>query len=221
MTAISAITRMNALQIAQLNNSMAASQRVGGLGSRLDNMQYDGAAPVTVGTLVARKYLEYKIAPILGATNTIHATISLTASAQLLYPIVLQPDVPRVLTVTGTNSITTKVKFYGTDFAGTAITDEITMSGTATVLGVRAFKTVSAVDLPAKTTTDSVTLGVAPTKVGMPSIVPYAGYLISALFNGSADSGGSLAVHADLSKNIYTSAGSFNGTLELILVYVA
>lgn len=218
---ISAITRMSALQIAQLDGMNVASQRAGGLGSRLDNMQYDGAGSVVAGTLVARKYLEYTIAPVLGATNSIHATISLTASAQLAYPLVLQPDVPRVLTVTGTNSITTKVKFYGTDFAGAAITDEITMSGTATVLGVRAFKTVSAVDLPAKTTTDSVVLGVAPTKVGMPSVIPYTGYLLTALFNGSADSGGSLGIHADLSKNIYTSAGSFNGTLELILVYVA
>jgi hypothetical protein len=221
---ISATTRMTAAQIKLLDNMNVASQKAGGLGTRLDAMQFDGSGTaVSPSTLVARKYLEYTCAPVLGATTTIHAAIALTASAQTSYALTNQPDVPRVLNVTGNaGGISGNVKIYGTDFAGTAINDTIALSGSSTVAGARAFATVTMVDLPAQTHsgTDTVAIGVSTTIVGMPSVVPYAAYLLSALFNGSTDAG-SLAIDAALSKNLYTAAGTFNGVLLLKLIYVA
>jgi hypothetical protein len=220
---ISASTRLTAEQKRLLNNMNVASQRAGGLGNRLDEMQYNGAVDVTAGTLVARKYLEYAITPILGAATTIHAAIPLTAGAQTSYALTTQPDVPRVLTVKGNaGGISGNVKIYGTNFSDVAISDTIALSGASEVAGIKAFKTVTMVDLPAETHggTDTVSIGVSQTIVGMPAIVPYAAYLISSIFDGSADLG-SLAVDATIEKNLYTAAGTFTGGKVLKLVFVA
>ena len=68
---------------------------------------------------------------------------------------------------------------------------------------------------------DTVSVGIA-TPVGLPHIVSYAAALLLALFNGTADSGGSLAVDSTyVEKNLYTPAGTFNGTKLLDLYYMA
>jgi hypothetical protein len=60
------------------------------------------------------------------------------------------------------------------------------------------------------------------TKIGIPHIVDYASLMILALFGGSADTGGSLAVDADeVEKNLYTPAGTLDGTTLLDLYYLA
>jgi len=68
---------------------------------------------------------------------------------------------------------------------------------------------------------DTVSVGVA-TLVGLPHIVSYPAALLLALFNGTADSGGSLAVDGTyIEKNLYTPAGTYNGTKLLDLYYMA
>jgi hypothetical protein len=68
---------------------------------------------------------------------------------------------------------------------------------------------------------DTVSVGVG-TKIGIPHIVDYASLMILALFGGSADTGGSLAVDADeVEKNLYTPAGTLDGTTLLDLYYLA
>jgi hypothetical protein len=68
---------------------------------------------------------------------------------------------------------------------------------------------------------DTVSVGQA-SKFGLPHIVDYASCLLLALFNGSADTGGSLAVDADeVEKNLYSIAGTPNGSKKLDLYYLA
>ena len=220
---LAATTRLDAYHKQLYDVMNGASQRSGGLGSRLDAMQFDGAALVTAGALVSRKYLEYTIQPVLGSTTTIHAAIALTALAQAGYAITTNPDVPRVINVTGNASgITGNVVIHGTDFLGASISDTIALSGSSTVAGVKAFATVTSVDLPAQTHagTDTVAIGVSTTIVGLPAVLPYASYMLIELFNGSAD-GGSTAVNAAISQNLYTASGTFDGTKKLVLVFVA
>ena len=47
-----------------------------------------------------------------------------------------------------------------------------------------------------------------------------AGNFISATFNGSTDAG-SAAVNAALSQNLWTTAGTFDGTKSLVLIFTA
>ena len=227
---ISASTRMTAAQIKLLDNMNVASQRAGGLGSRLDYLQYNGVAsvPAAVGTLTAHVFQQYTytIAPILGTATTVSAAIALTASAQAAYAVTKTLDVPRVLNVTGNASgITGNVVYHGLDFSGTAITDTIALSGTSTVAGVKAFASVTSVDLPTQTHsgTDTVALGVSTTIVGFPAVLIAAGNFIRATFNGSTDAG-SAAVSATLSQNLWTTAGTFTGlatTGALVLTFTA
>lgn len=63
------------------------------------------------------------------------------------------PAVPRNVKVDASSAITTKVKVYGTNFAGEAINEELTLNGTTAVAGSLAFNSISKVDLPARTTT--------------------------------------------------------------------
>lgn len=67
---------------------------------------------------------------------------------------------------------------------------------------------------------DTVSVGVG-TKIGIPHIVDYASLMILALFGGAADTGGSLAVDADeVEKNLYTPAGTLDGSTLLDLYYL-
>jgi hypothetical protein len=62
-----------------------------------------------------------------------------------------QPDVYRVLSVQGmVDGMTQYVYIVGTDWAGNQISDKIQLNGTAPVAGVKPFKTVDHIILPAK-----------------------------------------------------------------------
>ncbi len=65
---------------------------------------------------------------------------------------------------------------------------------------------------------DTVSVGIAK-KLGLPHIVENAAMLLVKLFNGSAD-GGSLAVSADLERNLYSLSGTPDGSKEVTLVYL-
>ncbi len=176
-----------------------------------------GTEPVDMSFLA-----HYQQAPAATGAATVHAAITLPDSGTLdVTTGITNPDVPRTLTITGNQAgITGDVVIEGTDAAGNAITDTIAASGTSTVEGVRAFKTVTSITVPAKTnpTGDSVTVGTGK-KLGLPHKVYNAACLLLKLFNGSADAG-TLAVDAELSKNLYALAGTPDGTKVVDLFYI-
>lgn len=95
-------------------------------------------------------------------TDGVHASVSLTASAQAVTTGIANPAVPRNITVTGSAAgIAGNVTVTGTNYAGNAITETIALSGASTVAGTKAFKTVVSIAFPAKTNTsgDAVTVG--------------------------------------------------------------
>lgn len=281
--------------------------------------------------------MRYAITPENASTTALHAALNQTAASQLVVP-TAQPDFPRVVEIAGgVSGQTGNVVVYGTNYAGEAITDTIALSGTGTVLGVKAFKTVTRFSVPVQTHTptaqvetavavttatgdgtitvtvtaaglagsplateveiltgdtaavwagkvraalgavaaitalftvggtganivltkkapaandatlniaiaDTDTTGITPVvtstnttagvaydtvslgyanKFGLPNKALNASMMLIALFDGSADTGGTLAVDSDLSKNLYTMAGTPDGAKVLDLTYLS
>jgi len=175
-----------------------------------------GTDPVDMSFLA-----HYQAAPAATGAATVHAAIALPSSGTLdVTTGITNPDVPRTLTITGNQAgITGDVVIEGTDAAGATITDTITASGTNTVEGVRAFKTVTKITVPTRNSAgDTISVGTGK-KLGLPHKVYNAACLLVKLFNGSADSG-TLAVHSELSKNLFALNGSPDGTKVVDLFYI-
>jgi hypothetical protein len=177
---------------------------------------------VAAGTLTARFPLHYQITPALGTADAILEATALTAASQNPAPDA-QPDVPRTISIKGSaEGMTGNVQIFCTTFEDEVINVTLALNGTTEVFSTVAVKAVTAIVLPPKTNAegDAVTIGVGDV-IGMPHIVPNASCLLVALFDGSADTGGTLAVDADeVEKNLYTPAGTFDGEKVLDLIYL-
>lgn len=81
-------------------------------------------------------------AGIMALTNLGTAVQAITAG-------LINPAVPRNVQIDGNVSgITGNVKITGTNFAGEAIDETLALNGTTNVVGAKAFKTITKVDLP-------------------------------------------------------------------------
>ena len=166
--------------------------------------------------------VHYSIDPDAVSATYVHAAVTLGAAAQDVTTGITNPDYPRNVTVKGNaGGIAGDVVITGTNAAGDEITETIALNGSTEVEGTKAFKTVTNINLPAKTNVsgDTVSVGVGK-KFGLPHIVYNAAMLLVKLFDGSSD-GGTLSVDADeLEKNIFSLSGSPNGTKVLDLIYL-
>jgi len=211
------MTAITAKQIRQLDKMNAASKRAGGLGTLL----MGGASIPASGTLSLVNTLKYTSAPALATTSYVHASIALTASTQTIITAITNPDVPRIITITGNASGNAgNVVITGTNIADAVITDTIALSGTSTVLGVKAFKTVTSIALPAETHagTDSILIGTG-SKIGFPSIIDNTGNVLSKDFNGAVDAG-TVTAATTVEGSIYAPAGTLDGAKLLELTYI-
>ncbi len=175
-----------------------------------------GVSPVSM-----RFVAHYQEAPTGVTTSAIHAAITLDETETTTVTTgITNPDVARCLSVTGNAATATgNVVISGTNIAGDAISETIVANGTATVLGAKAFKTVTSIVVPVRGA-ESDTIAVGNTKkLGMPHKVYNAGCLLVKLFNGSADSG-TLAVDADLEKNLFSLNGTPDGSKVVDLMYL-
>lgn len=181
-----------------------------------------GAATPTEGSIEPLFMQHYQITPDAVSATAVHAAVTLGAAAQDVTTGITNPDVPRTVTVKGNASgIAGNVVITGTNMLGEEITDTIALSGDSEVEGVKAFATVTGINMPAKTNEsgDTVSVGVAK-KFGMPHIVYNAAMLLVKLFNAAADTG-TLAVDADeIEKNLFALNGTPNGSKVLDLIYM-
>ncbi len=166
--------------------------------------------------------VHYQIAPAAVSATAVHAAIALTAATQSITTNITNPDVPRTVTIKGNAAgIVGNVVIHGTNIEGNVITDTIALNGLTEVEGIKAFASVTQIDLPVETHagTDTVSVGIAK-KFGLPHIVDNAALLLVKLFNGSADSG-TLAVDADeVEKNLFALNGTPDGAKLLDLYYL-
>jgi hypothetical protein len=164
----------------------------------------------------------YQITPDAVSAVAVLAATALTDAVQTISTGITHPDYPRTVTVKGNAAgIAGDVVISGTNAAGETITDTIALNGSTEVEGVKAFKTVTSVQLPVETNvgTDTVSVGIGK-KFGMPAIVYNAACLLVKLFNGSADTG-TLAVDVDeLEKNLFALNGTPDGVKVVDLYFV-
>lgn len=174
--------------------------------------------PVNV---IGMNTLHYAITPATVSATAIHAAVTLHATdATLVTTGITNPDVPRTLTAKG-NAVNEAgdVVIVGADILGNVISDTIALNGVAEVEGVKAFASVTQITLPARTTAgDTVSIGYAK-KFGMPQILKNVLYLLLKHFNATADTG-TLALDADIAKNLFSLNGTPNGAKVLDLIYL-
>lgn len=110
------------------------------------------------------------LAPTAQSILAILPATALTSTSQTITSGINNPDVPRSLKVKGNAvGITGNVVITGTNIAGEIITETIALNGDTEVLGNKAFKTITSIQLPPETNvgTDTVSVGTA-NKLGLP-----------------------------------------------------
>ncbi len=186
------------------------------------HLDRNGAPVLPLANLMAQLVQHYSVAPATASATAVHAAVTLHATNPTEVTTgITNPDVPRNVTIKGNASgIAGDVVITGTNILDEEITETIALNGSTEVAGASAFKTVTQIDLPARTQeADTVSIGWGK-KIGLPHIVAYAGLLLVKLFDGSTDSG-SLTVDADeIEKNVFAVNGSPNGSKLLDLYYL-
>jgi hypothetical protein len=108
--------------------------------------------------------------PATQSVSAILPATALTSTTQTITSGINNPDVPRSLKIKGNAvGITGNVVITGTNIADEEITETIALNGAAEVLGNKAFKTITSIQLPPETNvgTDTVSVGTA-NKLGLP-----------------------------------------------------
>ena len=163
----------------------------------------------------------YEQAPALGTNTAILAATTLAElTATLITTGITQPDVPRVVLVKGNAAgIAGTVLIEGSDSNGTTISETLTLSGTAAVVGTLAFAHIRRITLPIRTASgNTVSVGTGNV-LGLWHALAADVRLVTT-FNDAADLG-TLAMDAtDVSKNLFTPAGTLDGVKVLRIIYV-
>jgi len=121
--------------------------------------------------------------PDAASATAVHAAVTLgNGVTTTVTTSITDPDFPRVISITGAMtgaSLTGNVVITGTDIRGNAITDTIALNNNSTIDGVKAFKTITSILLPARTTAgDTVSIGISD-KLGL-EMIPKLAVAISA-----------------------------------------
>lgn len=126
--------------------------------------------PKTPGT-ASRIFPALLGSPALGTTNAVLGDTAMASGATTLVTAgITQPDVPRAVSVTGNGAaVTGNVVITGTNIVGDVISETIALAGAATVLGNKAFRTITSILLPpwAVANTERVRVGLTA-KLGLP-----------------------------------------------------
>lgn len=125
--------------------------------------------------------------PAAASTTGVHASIVLLAGTQTVTTGITNPSPARIVTITPTKAggaaITGNVVITGTDIRGNTITDTIACGAdTVTVLGVKAFKTVTSIALPARQSADDAIVIGTGSALGLDRLMVADEYI-----NGSVD----------------------------------
>jgi hypothetical protein len=186
------------------------------------------------GTMEGGNYIQGLIAcpvfevslgsPAAVSATAVHAAVTLGAAAQDVTTAITNPDVPRNVTVKGNASgIAGDVVITGTDANGAALSETIALSGSSEVVGNKAFKTVTNINLPAKTngSGDTVSIG-AGAKVGIGHLLS-RNTVIAAYLNGVREGTAPTVVTSSsaISGNTVALSSSLAGTAVVIAYWAS
>ena len=218
------MTRMTTLQISQLDRMNEASRKAGGIGTRIDTLEYGTAEVPSAGTVVSAPIVHYAISnAYIGTATKMHAAVTLASGATTtVTTAITNPDYPRILSVKGNDgNVTGNCVFTGTDINGDALTETIVASGSSEDFGTKAFKTVTQIVLPAYAVagTETISIGMGD-KFGFPIAISNDALVISKNFDGATDAG-TVTVGATAARSLYAVAGTLNGAKDVDLWFIA
>jgi hypothetical protein len=153
------------------------------------------------------------------ATAVLAATALPTSGTTTVTTGITNPDVPRNVTITGNAvGITGNVVVTGTNKSGQTITETIAASGTATVAGNKAFKTVTSVQLPTRNAGgDTISIGTG-TKLGLSRKLTENTVLFAFLNGVKEGTAPTVAVSGTaLESNTVILNSTLNGTAVVVL----
>lgn len=159
--------------------------------------------------------------PAAPSAAAVHAAITLAAgTTTTVTTAISNPDVPRNVTITGNAAgITGNVVITGTNFEDQVITETIVASGTSTVVGNKAFKTVTQIVVPQQNAGgDTISIG-SGAKLGLQDRISLDS-IFRAYLNGVKEATAP-TVAADAS-NIESNTVTLNSTLNgnpVVVVY--
>ena len=161
----------------------------------------------------------------LGTANFVHANITLTTAIQQITTAITNPDVPRILSITGTKAggaLTGNVIITGTNIRGEAITETIAITADTEVFGLKAFKTVTNIQVPVRATAgDVVSIGVGDA-LGLDRCMAGDEVLLATM--GGAFEATRPTVVADVDeveKNTANPNTALDGSADLVIVFVS
>lgn len=163
--------------------------------------------------------------PALGATNAVLADTAMANGATTAVTTgITNPAVARNLTVTGNDAaVTGDVVIAGTNIGGEAISETIALNGTATVVGSKAFKTVTSITLPpyASANTERVRIGTGA-KLALPDKLP-RDTVVNAYLNGAREATRPTVAFssAALESNTVQLNSALNGNAVVVDLYGA
>ena len=124
----------------------------------------------------------------VASTTGVHAAVTDTGAQQVVTTGITNPSVPRNVTATAGGTATDikaiQVIVAGTNYAGVAITETLpafTVDTAGTVVGSKAFKTVTSITIPAHDGTGATTAIGFGEKLGLPDLLPTNTVLFAAL----------------------------------------
>lgn len=165
--------------------------------------------------------------PATASNTAVHAAVTDTGVDQSVTTGITNPDVARNVTATAGGTAgdikAIQVVVHGTDINDQAISETLpafTVNSTGTVVGSKAFKTVTSVDIPAHDGTGATTAIGTGTKLGLNSRLS-RNTTIAAFLGGVRETTPPTVTYdaANVSGNTVTLAGTLNGSTVIVDFY--
>lgn len=166
--------------------------------------------------------------PALGATTAVHAAVTDNGSPQTITTAITNPAVPRNITATagGTNTDIKAIQVVvtGTDMEDAVISETLpafTVDTAGTVVGSKAFKTVTSILIPAHDGTGATTAIGTGAKLGLPVRLPGRDTVLRSFLGGVRESTAATATAdaTNISGNTVQLSSALNGTAVVVDVY--
>lgn len=162
--------------------------------------------------------------PALGSTNAVKTAVASTGSPQTITAGITNPDVARNVTATSGGTAgdikAVQVTVIGTDINGVTITETLpafTQDSATTVVGNKAFKTVTSITMPAHDGTGATTAIGTGAKLGLDRKVSRNSTLYAFLNGVRESTPPTVTFDADnVSGNTVTLASALNGNAVII-----
>jgi len=168
-------------------------------------------------------YVQQWTNPAGSSATAVLAATNLTSGTQTITSGITNPDFPRNVSITGGAALMAgNVVITGTNIRGATITETIALSGTSTVVGNKAFATVTSIQLPALTndTNDTVSVGIG-VKLGLERMLA-ADLVLATSVNGTYEATRPTIAKSTsaIESNTISTNTAPNGSKPIIAAYV-